>query len=145
MPTASAATRRPLPMILIRGFGGLSTEDERRIAYQGFNDGSVYPHKQGENYIYEGFILRLIKTDFAYGDATNVVGYFERGGPGAADDDTRPTCRGAAGVFPRRQDRRRSGDDAAAAAGVRDRGEDLLGIPLLRPRRPETSPSTARR
>jgi hypothetical protein len=88
MPTASAATRRPLPIILILGFGGLSTEDERRIAYQGFNDGSVYPHKQGENYIYEGFILRLIKTDFAYGDATNVVGYFERADRVRHDDDT---------------------------------------------------------
>ena len=38
----SAPTRRPQPLILIRGFGGLGVEDEQRIAYQGFNDGTVY-------------------------------------------------------------------------------------------------------
>jgi hypothetical protein len=45
------ATRDRLPLILIRGFGGLDVEDEKRIAYQGFNDGTVYPGKRGENYI----------------------------------------------------------------------------------------------
>ena len=35
------------PLILIRGFGGLGTADERRVAYQGFNDGTVYPQKRG--------------------------------------------------------------------------------------------------
>jgi hypothetical protein len=45
------------PIILVRGFGGLGTADERRIAYQGFNDGTVYPGKRGENYIYEGLTL----------------------------------------------------------------------------------------
>lgn len=69
-------TRRPLPLILIRGFGGLDVEDEKRIAYQGFNDGTVYPRKRGENYIYEGFILRFMKSAWRYEDATNVVGYF---------------------------------------------------------------------
>jgi hypothetical protein len=44
----SEPTRRPLPLILIRGFGGLNTDDEKKLAYQGFADGSVYPQKQGE-------------------------------------------------------------------------------------------------
>jgi hypothetical protein len=43
MPEWSAPSRQPLPLILIRGFGGLGIEDEKRIAYQGFNDGTVYP------------------------------------------------------------------------------------------------------
>jgi hypothetical protein len=72
----SAVTRKPLPLILVRGFGGLDVEDEKRIAYQGFNDGTVYPRKRGENYIYEGFILRFMKSAWKYQDATNVIGYF---------------------------------------------------------------------
>ena len=48
-------TRRALPLILIRGFGGVGVEDEKRIAYQGFNDGTVYPHKRGDN----GYLRRL--------------------------------------------------------------------------------------
>ncbi len=75
-PAASVPTLRPLPLILIRGFGGLGIEDEKRIAYQGFNDGTVYPQKRGENYIYEGFILRFLKSAWKYQDATNVVGYY---------------------------------------------------------------------
>ena len=39
------ATRVEQPIILIRGFGGLGVEDEKKIAYQGFNDGTVYPQK----------------------------------------------------------------------------------------------------
>ena len=70
------ATRRALPLILIRGFGGVGDEDEKRIAYQGFNDGTVYPQKRGENYIYEGLILRFMKSAWQYHDATNVVGYY---------------------------------------------------------------------
>lgn len=66
------------PLILIRGFGGLGTADERRVAYQGFNDGTVYPHKRGENYIYEGLVLRLLKSDWDYRDATNIVSYHAR-------------------------------------------------------------------
>jgi hypothetical protein len=69
-------TRRALPLILIRGFGGVGVDDEKRIAYQGFNDGTVYPQKRGENYIYEGLILRFMKSDWEYQDATNVVGYY---------------------------------------------------------------------
>jgi len=72
----SIPTRRPLPLILIRGFGGFTTDDERKLTYQGFTDGSVYPHKQGENYIYEGLILRFMKSQWQYQDATNVVGYY---------------------------------------------------------------------
>ena len=69
-------TRRALPLILIRGFGGVGVEDEKRIAYQGFNDGTVYPHKRGDNYIYEGLILRFMKSSWQYQDATNVIGFY---------------------------------------------------------------------
>ena len=70
------ATRAEQPIILIRGFGGLGVEDEKRIAYQGFNDGTVYPQKRGDNYIYEGLILRFMKSRWVYNDATNIVGYY---------------------------------------------------------------------
>ncbi|GAP97278.1 PGAP1-like alpha/beta domain-containing protein [Leptolyngbya sp. NIES-2104] len=72
----SAPTRQALPIILIRGFASGDSADERRLTYQGFNDGSVYPQKRGENYIYEGMILRFMKSDWRYNDATNVVGYY---------------------------------------------------------------------
>src|SRR5688500_10059968 len=72
------STTDHVPLILIRGFGGLTVDDERRLAYQGFNDGTVYPHKRGENYIYEGLILRFMKSNWQYQDATNVVGYYEK-------------------------------------------------------------------
>lgn len=72
----SAPSRKTLPLILIRGFGGLGVDDERQIAYQGFNDGTVYPLKRGENYIYEGLVLKLMKSDWKFNDATNIVGYF---------------------------------------------------------------------
>ena len=87
MPEWSAPSRRPLPLILIRGFGGLGIEDEKRIAYQGFNDGTVYPNKRGDNYIYEGMILKFMKSSWQYQDATNVVGYF----PTPVVDARRPT------------------------------------------------------
>ena len=75
-PPWSPPTRKTLPIVLIRGFGGLGVEDEKRIAYQGFNDGTVYPQKRGENYIYEGLVLRFLKSHWHYRDATNVVGYY---------------------------------------------------------------------
>ncbi|UFN46810.1 hypothetical protein LPC08_12285 [Roseomonas sp. OT10] len=75
-PGPEAPTRREQPIILVRGFGGLGVKDEQRIAYQGFNDGTVYPQKRGENYIYEGLVLRLMKSRWTYNDATNVVGYY---------------------------------------------------------------------
>src|SRR3954464_5026218 len=71
-----SATLLPQPIILIRGFGGFGVEDEKKIAYQGFNDGTVYPQKRGENYIYEGLILRFMKSRWTYNDATNIVGYY---------------------------------------------------------------------
>jgi pimeloyl-ACP methyl ester carboxylesterase len=73
---SAVATRTPLPLILIRGFGGLGVEDEKKVPYQGFNDGTVYPRKRGPNYIYEGMILRFMKSDWQYQDATNVIGYY---------------------------------------------------------------------
>ena len=60
----------------LRGFGGLGVEDEKKVPYQGFNDGTVYPRKRGPNYIYEGMILRFMKSDWQYQDATNVIGYY---------------------------------------------------------------------
>lgn len=78
-------SRRSLPLVLIRGFGGMGVEDEKRIAYQGFNDGTVYPGKRGENYIYEGLILRFMKSRWAYHDATNVVGYYSEPAKAAPD------------------------------------------------------------
>ena len=70
------STRMHQPIILIRGFGGLGVDDEKGLTYQGFNDGTVYPHKRGENYIYEGMVLRFLKSDWRYFDTTNVVGYY---------------------------------------------------------------------
>jgi pimeloyl-ACP methyl ester carboxylesterase len=79
---ANGAALRPL--ILIRGFGGPDVTDEQNSPYQGYNDGTVYPGKRGENYIYEGFLLRALKSDrYRYEDATNVVGYY-------AEDVTAP-------------------------------------------------------
>lgn len=65
-----------LPLILLRGWGGLTLSDEQESPYYGFNDGTVYPQKLGENYIYEGLILKLLKSDFRYQDATNVIRYY---------------------------------------------------------------------
>jgi pimeloyl-ACP methyl ester carboxylesterase len=72
----ASPTRLPQPVILVRGFGGLGVEDEKKIAYQGFNDGTVYPQKRGDNYIYEGLILRFMKSRWRYQDATNIIGYY---------------------------------------------------------------------
>ncbi len=74
----SEPTRLAQPIILIRGFGQLDVSDAKKDAYQGFNNGTVYPHKKGENYIYEGFILRFLKSSWKYQDATNVVGYYNK-------------------------------------------------------------------
>lgn len=70
--------RDRLPLILIRGFGGLNVEDEKQLAYQGFNVGTVYPQKRGQNYIFEGMILKFMKSDWQYQDATNVVNYYAK-------------------------------------------------------------------
>lgn len=69
----------PRPLILVRGFGFFGVEDEQGNAYQGFNDGTVYPDRRGESYIYEGFVLRALKSRlYQYTDATNVVAYYGR-------------------------------------------------------------------
>lgn len=65
------------PLILVRGFGGADVSDDQASPYQGFNDGTVYPTRRGENYIYEGFVLRALKSEeYPYHDATNVVGFY---------------------------------------------------------------------
>ncbi|KQT01227.1 lipase family alpha/beta hydrolase [Cellulomonas sp. Leaf395] len=65
------------PLVLVRGFGGPDVSDEQGSPYQGFNDGSVYPSRRGDNYIYEGFVLRALKSEsYPYRDATNVVGFY---------------------------------------------------------------------
>ena len=120
MPNSSwsAPTRRHLPIILIRGFGGLSVEDEKALAYQGFNDGTVYPQKRGENYIYEGLILRLLKHRWQYHDATNVVGYFANPVTNAAARSQGPR-RSRCELLHRAQggDRRRHGAAPAPVGG----------------------------
>jgi hypothetical protein len=65
------------PLILVRGFGGADVSEEKASPYQGFNDGTVYPTRRGENYIYEGLLLRALKSgQYRYRDATNVAGYY---------------------------------------------------------------------
>ena len=78
------------PVILVRGFDPLG--DVSGTTYYGFNDGTVYPHKLGDDYIYEGMLLKFLKTRFRYSsvgadgritiggtqsyqDATNVLRY----------------------------------------------------------------------
>ncbi len=86
MAIASEPTRDELPIILIRGFGGLGVADERKQTYYGFNDGTVYPQRQGENYIYEGLILRMMKSRWRYQDATNIINYYDKDQPVRAID-----------------------------------------------------------
>lgn len=74
----SESIRYPQPIILIRGFGGIDVSDEVADPYQGFNHGTVYPHRKGENYIYEGLFMRFLKSRWKYHDATNVVGYYHK-------------------------------------------------------------------
>jgi hypothetical protein len=82
------------PLILVRGFGGADIADEQSSPYQGFNDGTVYPNRRGENYIYEGFVLRALKSDsYPYRDATNVVGFY-------ADNPDAPIDRGDVDAAP---------------------------------------------
>lgn len=82
------------PLILVRGFGGPDVSDEQSSPYQGFNDGTVYSGRRGDNYIYEGFVLRALKSEkYAYRDATNVVGYYSSDVPppkdlGGLDEDS---------------------------------------------------------
>ena len=78
-------TRDVRPIVLIRGFGGLDTAEERNLTHQGFNVGSCYPHKRGQNYIYPGFILSMIRSKYGYHDATNAIGYYSRKQQGIPD------------------------------------------------------------
>lgn len=72
-------TESDMPLILVRGFGGVGVGDEQANAYQGFNNGTVYPGRRGENFIYEGFVLRALKSPaYPHHDATNVVGYYAK-------------------------------------------------------------------
>ena len=133
---SAVPTRGPQPIILIRGFGGLGVEDEKKIAYQGFNDGTVYPQKRGENYIYEGLILRFMKSRWRYQDATNVVGYYgarSRDGrvPAVAEQlsDLEPKFFSGSKVVID------PGMAAQSSAGEERSAPDALGLPLLRPQR----------
>ena len=56
---------------------GMGAGGEQGI-HRGFNDGTVYPQKRGENYIYEGLILCFLKSFWRYHDETNVVGYYAK-------------------------------------------------------------------
>jgi len=55
-------TQEFLPIVLVRGFDPMATSDE--TTYYGWNDGTVYPHKLGENFIYEGMLVKFLKTGF---------------------------------------------------------------------------------
>lgn len=71
-----------LPIILVRGFdllGGSAADP-----FHGWNEGTVNPHKLGDNYIYEGMVVRFLKTELklpqdqgstTYLDATNALNY----------------------------------------------------------------------
>ncbi|HEU4754615.1 MAG TPA: hypothetical protein VFU47_16010, partial [Armatimonadota bacterium] len=51
-----------LPILLVRGFDPLASSPE--TTYYGFNDGTCYPHKLGDDFIYEGMLLKFLKTRF---------------------------------------------------------------------------------
>jgi hypothetical protein len=40
MSNAAEPTNAELPIILVRGFGGLDVSDEKNLTYYGFNDGT---------------------------------------------------------------------------------------------------------
>ncbi len=84
---SQAISRELLPIVLIRGFGGIDVQEEIADTHQGFNRGTVYPHKKGENYIYPGMTLQFLRSGYGYTDATNVVGFYpERARPIGSDD-----------------------------------------------------------
>lgn len=70
------------PVLLVRGFDPMGESPAN--PYYGFNDGTVYPHRLGDDHIYEGMLLKFLKTDFRsrgsdaptrYLDATNALRY----------------------------------------------------------------------
>lgn len=87
-------TNQFLPILLVRGFDPLAQSPQS--TYYGFNDGTVYPHKLGDDYIYEGMLLKFLKTRFkspgqpperttSYQDATNAIRYVPYREEGAVD------------------------------------------------------------
>jgi hypothetical protein len=83
-------------LIRIRGFGGLGATDERRMAYQGFNDGMGSPQKRRENYIHEGWTAPL-SSPFNFHSAFWMLGWraghrrLPLGRPGAVSTGRRNT------------------------------------------------------
>lgn len=86
------------PVILVRGFDPVG--DVAGTTYYGFNDGTVYPHKLGSDYIYEGMLVKFLKTRFrrvgaegwtAYEDATNAMRY-QAYRPDAPPAEADPQC-----------------------------------------------------
>jgi len=98
MDVQPSFSRDVLPVILVRGWGALDIQDEQRLTHQGFNIGTVYPHKTGPNYIYEGLILRFLKDRVhPYEDATNVLRYSP--GAGTMIDPDNPLVERFANVW----------------------------------------------
>jgi hypothetical protein len=140
---AGSRDARPCrPLILIPGFGGLSVTDDRQDAYEGFNGGSVYPDRRGDGYIYEGFLLRALKSDhYRYRDATNVVGYYaealEVADEAACDGWRRDAVCGTVVIHPGTA-RRVLGDDVRGTIWVyryydlMPRGMAIYGAGLVR-------------
>ena len=131
----SLPTIAHVPLILIRGFGGFDTDDERLVAYQGFNDGTVYPQKRGENYIYEGLILRYLKSQWKYHDATNVVGYYTK--PVVGPDEIPNELKSLDPKYFSGRILHRSRHGAPPGHVARRPAPERVGVPLLRLRRPE--------
>ena len=139
------AVRTPLPLILIRGFGGLGVEDEKGSPTRASTTGPSTRASAATNYIYEGMILRFMKSHWQYQDATNVIGYYGKPVVEPATipaelerSSTRLLLRAPATRTSRFevQDRHRPGDGAAPPGRTTERSAaDAVGLPLLRPRR----------
>ena len=125
---------------------GSEWRTRRRSPIKGFNDGTVYPRKSGENYIYEGLILRFMKSRWTYNDATNIVGYYNS--PVTRDENSIP--KELKGFDHDLFSGHKVVIDPATALtllAVADRrAQDAMGFPLLRPGRSRrTSCVTAKR
>jgi pimeloyl-ACP methyl ester carboxylesterase len=96
-----SSTQDFLPIVLVRGFDPLATSDQ--TTYYGWNDGTVYPHKKGENFIYEGMLVKFLKTTLldpkdqqrkvVYKDATNAICYTAFKESFAPVDATHPSAK----------------------------------------------------
>jgi pimeloyl-ACP methyl ester carboxylesterase len=103
------ATNEFIPIVLVRGFDPLG--DIVESPYYGFNDGTVYPQKFGDDFIYEGMVVKFLKTEFKkqgtdatirYEDATNVLKYsvYRNGQPCVAlEDGVAPRYEGKKNTF----------------------------------------------